>query len=68
MQSVHERLKLMNEPSSVVARLLCSSKSLTCLQTDRPGAYEGQRGMVAAWHVRIGSRQCSDRVVNGLRV
>jgi len=45
MQSVHERLKLMNEPSSVVARLLCSSKSLTCRQTDRPGAYEGQRGV-----------------------
>jgi threonine dehydratase len=28
MQSAHERLKLMIELSSVVARLLCSSKSL----------------------------------------
>jgi hypothetical protein len=66
----HERLRLMVEPSSVVARLLMLKQEPPCQQTGRHGASEGQCGMVVAWTMsgQVRGYAAIGRVVNGLPV
>jgi hypothetical protein len=46
--SMHERLKLMIDPSSVVTRLRAQARALTVRQADLRGTYYGRCETVAA--------------------